>query len=173
MLLRKTSWFWKSGLTAISFVLILSISGCSDAPPEENTVLETVIDVQDIQEESEEDADEIISVCIDLYEKAEEEEENKLADLETIRSIVNRLGENGYSAVDSKNQIDMTEPEQVTNFCEMVDEKEEAEISIIEVSYLPGFVKYDLQTKDGNVDVVRSHYKYENGNIQRNTTGSY
>ena len=142
MLLRKTSWFWKSGLTAISFVLILSISGCSDAPPEENTVLETVIDVQDIQEESEEDADEIISVCIDLYEKAEEE--NKLADLETIRSIVNRLGENGYSAVDSKNQIDMTEPEQVTNFCEMVDEKEEAEIFIIEVSYLPGFVKYDL-----------------------------
>ena len=171
MLLRKTSWFWKSGLTAISFVLILSISGCSDAPPEEDTVLETVIDVQDIQEESEEDADEIISVCIALYEKAEEE--NKLADLETIRSIVNRLGENGYSAVDSKNQIDMTEPEQVAHFCEMVDAKEEAEISIIEVSYLPGFVKYDLQTKDGNVDMVRSHYKYENGNIQRNTTGSY
>ena len=108
MLLRKTSWSWKSGLAAISFVLILSISGCSDAPPEENTVSETVIDVQAIQEESEEDADEIISVCIDLYEKAEEE--NKLADLETIRSIVNRLGENGYSAVDSRNQINMTEP---------------------------------------------------------------
>ena len=32
MLLRKTTWFWKSGLAAISFVLILSISGCSDAP---------------------------------------------------------------------------------------------------------------------------------------------
>ena len=40
MLLRKTTWFWKSGLAAISFVLILSISGCSDAPPEENTVSE-------------------------------------------------------------------------------------------------------------------------------------
>ena len=51
MLLRKTTWFWKSGLAAISFVLILSISGCSDAPPEENTVSETVIDVQAIQEE--------------------------------------------------------------------------------------------------------------------------
>ena len=50
MLLRKTTWFWKSGLAAISFVLILSISGCSDAPPEKDTVLETVIDVQDIQE---------------------------------------------------------------------------------------------------------------------------
>ena len=171
MLLRKTSWFWKSGLAAISFVLILSISGCSDAPPEENTVSETVIDVQAIQKESEQDADEIINICIDLYEKAAEE--NKLADLETIRGIVNCLGENGYSAVDSKNQIDMTEPEQVAHFCEMVDEKEEAEISIIEVSYLPGFVEYDLQTKDGNVDVVRSYYKYENGTIQRNTIGSY
>ncbi len=129
MLLRKTTWFWKSGLAAISFVLILSISGCSDAPPEENTVSETVIDVQAIQEESEEDADEIISVCIDLYEKAEEE--NKLADLETIRSIVNRLGENGYSAVDSRNQINMTEPEKVVEFCEKVDAQEEAEITIL------------------------------------------
>ena len=171
MLLRKTTWFWKSGLAAISFVLILSISGCSDAPPEENTVSETVIDVQAIQEESEEDADEIISVCIDLYEKAEEE--NKLADLETIRSIVNRLGENGYSAVDSRNQINMTEPEKVVEFCEKVDALEEAEITILEISYLGGFVKYDLHTKDGNVDVVRSYYGYENGEIQKEVTGRY
>lgn len=171
MLLRKTAGFWKSGLVVISLGLIFSIPGCSDSPTEEAAVSETVIDVQNIQEESQEDADEIISICIDLYKKAEEE--NTLADLETIRSIVNRFGENGYSAVDSKNQIDMTKPEQVVGFCEMVDAKKDAEISIIEVSYLPGFVKYDLQTRDGNVDAVRSYYKYENGNIQRNTTRSY
>ena len=171
MLLRKTTWFWKSGLAAISFVLMLSVSGCSDAPPEEDTVSETVIDIQAIQEESEENADEIISVCINLYEKAEEE--NKLADLETIRSIVNRLGENGYPAVDSRNQVNMTEAEQVLEFCEKVDAQEEAEITILEVSYLGGFVKYDLHTKDGNVDVVRSYYKYENGNMKREVTGNY
>ena len=171
MLLRKTTGFWKSGLAAISFVLMLSVSGCSDAPPEEDTVSETVIDIQAIQEESEENADEIISVCINLYEKAEEE--NKLADLETIRSIVNRLGENGYPAVDSRNQINMTDPEKVVEFCEKVDAQEEAEITILEVSYLGGFVKYDLHTKDGNVDVVRSYYKYENGNMKREVTGNY
>ena len=171
MLLRKTSWFWKSGLAAISFVLIFSISGCSDAPPEENTVSETVIDVQAIQEKSEEDADEIINICIELYEKAAEE--NKLADLETIRGIVNRLGENGYPAVDSRNQVNMTEAEQVLEFCEQVDVQEEAEITILEVSYLGGFVKYDLHTKNGNVDVVRSYYKYENGNMKREVTGNY
>ena len=67
----------------------------------------------------------------------------------------------------------MTEPEKVVEFCEKVDAQEEAEITILEVSYLGGFVKYDLHTKDGNVDVVRSYYKYENGDIQREVTGNY
>lgn len=171
MLLRKTAWSWKSGLAVISFVLMLSVSGCSDVPPEEDTVSETVIDIQAIPEDSKENAEEIINICIDLYKKAAEE--NKIADLETIRSIVNCLGENGYPAVDSRNQINMTDPEKVVEFCEKVDAQEEAEITILEVSYLGGFVKYDLHTKDGNVDVVRSYYKYENGDIQREVTGSY
>ena len=171
MLLRKTAWSWKSGLAVISFVLMLSVSGCSDAPPEEDTVSETVIDIQAIPEDSKENAEEIINICIDLYKKAAEE--NKIADLETIRGIVNCLGENGYPAVDSRNQINMTDQEKVVEFCEKVDAQEEAEITILEVSYLGGFVKYDLHTKDGNVDVVRSYYKYENGDIQREVTGSY
>ena len=171
MLLRKTAWSWKSGLAVISFVLMLSVSGCSDASPAEDTVSETVIDIQAIPEDSKENAEEIINICIDLYKKAAEE--NKIADLETIRGIVNCLGENGYPAVDSRNQINMTDPEKVVEFCEKVDAQEEAEITILEVSYLGGFVKYDLHTKDGNVDVVRSYYKYENGDIQREVTGSY
>ena len=93
--------------------------------------------------------------------------------METIRSIVNCLGENGYPAVDSRNQINMTEPEKVVKFCEKVDAQEEAEITILEISYLGGFVKYDLHTKDGNVDVVRSYYKYENGNMKREVIGNY
>ena len=90
MLLRKTAWFWKSGLVVISFLLMHSVS-------------ETVIDIQAIPEEPQENAEEIINICIDLYKKATEE--NKIADLETIRSIVNCLGENGYPAVDSRNQV--------------------------------------------------------------------
>ena len=96
MLLRKMVWSWKSGLAVISFVLMLSVSGCSDASPEEDTVSETVIDVQDVSEEEQENEEEIINICIELYEKAAEE--NKLDDLEIIRSIVNRLGENESAA---------------------------------------------------------------------------
>ena len=171
MLLKKTAWFWKSGLAAISFMLIVSVSGCSDTPQEETAGVETISEVQLSGQKDEEETEKMIECCLELYEKAAEE--NKIDDLETIRSIVNCLGENGYPAVDSRNQINMTEPEKVVEFCEKVDAQEEAEITIIEVSYLGGFVKYDLKTKDGNVDVVRSYYKYENGNMKREVTGSY
>ena len=171
MSLKRTVQFWRIGFIAISIMLLLSVSGCSDTHLEDEQVVESEIAVQDQQQNVKDNEDEIIEICSQLYKKASEE--NKIADLETVRIIVNQFGENGYPAVDSRNQIDMTEAEQVERFCEMVDTQEEAEITIIEVSYLGGFVKYDLETKDGNVDVVRSYYKYENGNMKREVTGSY
>ena len=150
---------------------LLSVSGCSDISSEEVPFVDSEDEVQVQQQNTKENEEEIINTCLHLYENAAEE--NKIADLEVVRSIVNQFGENGYSAVDSKNQIDMTEAEQVVQFCERVDAKEEAKISIIEVTYLGGFVKYDLQTKDGKVDVSRSYYGYKNGNMQKEETGSY
>ena len=171
MSLKRTVQYWRIGFIAISIMMLLSVSGCSDTHLEDEQVVESEIAVQVQQQNVKDNEDEIIEICSQLYKKASEE--NKIADLETVRIIVNQFGENGYPAVDSRNQIDMTEAEQVEWFCEMVDTQEEAEITIIEVSYLGGFVKYDLETKGGNVDVVRSYYKYENGNMKREVTGSY
>ena len=171
MSLKRTVQYWRIGFIAISIMILLSVPGCGDTHLEDEQVVESEIAVQDQQQNVKDNEDEIIEICSQLYKKASEE--NKIADLETVRIIVNQFGENGYPAVDSRNQIDMTEAEQVEWFCEMVDTQEEAEITIIEVSYLGGFIKYDLETKDGNVDVVRSYYKYENGNMKREVTGSY
>ena len=171
MSLKRTVQYWRIGFIAISIMILLSVPGCGDTHLEDEQVVESEIAVQDQQQNVKDNEDEIIEICSQLYKKASEE--NKIADLEMIRIIVNQFGENGYPAVDSRNQIDMTEAEQVERFCEMVDTQEEAEITIIEVSYLGGFIKYDLETKDGNVDVVRSYYKYENGNMKREVTGSY
>lgn len=150
---------------------LLSVSGCSDISSEEVPFVDSEDEVQVQQQNTKENEEEIINTCLHLYENAAEE--NKIADLEVVRSIVNQFGENGYSAVDSKNQIDMTEAEQVVEFCEIVETQGEAEITIIEVGYSGGFVKYDLNTKDGKVNVVNTCYKYENGNMQREATISY
>ena len=171
MSLKRTVQYWRIGFIAISIMILLSVPGCGDTHLEDEQVVESEIAVQDQQQNVKDNEDEIIEICSQLYKKASEE--NKIADLETVRIIVNQFGENGYPAVDSRNQINMTEPEKVVEFCEKVDAQEEAEITILEVSYLGGFVKYDLHAKDGNVDVVRSYYKYENGDMHREVTGSY
>lgn len=168
MLSKKAVWFWNRGLAAVSLVFILSISGCSDIAPEEQGEGEIHDRSQDVEDD---DADEMADICLDLYEKAEKE--NKADDLEMLRSIVSRFGEYGYPAVDSKNQINMTEAEQVIRFCEKADAQEEAEITIFVVGALDGFLKYDLQAKDGNIEVARSYYVYENGTIQRNFAENY
>ena len=150
---------------------LLSVSGCSDISSEEVPFVDSEDEVQVQQQNTQENEEEIINTCLHLYENAAEE--NKIADLEVVRSIVNQFGENGYSAVDSKNQVDMTQADQVVEFCEIVETQGEAEITIIEVGYSGGFVKYDLNTKDGKVNVVNTCYKYENGNMQREATISY
>lgn len=171
MLWKKTEWFWNIGLIAINTTLLLGVSGCDKAPQINTQTIENESEIQSLRQNGQEEAEKIIGICYGLYEKAAEE--NKLADLEVIRSIVNRLGENGYAAVDSENQIDMTEAEQVTQFCELADAKEEAELSIIVVSHLGGFTKYDLKTEDGNVDIVQGYYQYESGQLKNMSTGSY
>lgn len=171
MSLKRIVQFWRSGFIVISIMTLLSVSGCSDISSEEVPFVDSEDEVQVQQQNTKENEEEIINTCLHLYENAAEE--NKIADLEVVRSIVNQFGENGYSAVDSKNQVDMTQADQVVEFCEIVETQGEAEITIIEVGYSGGFVKYDLNTKDGKVNVVNTCYKYKNGNMQREATISY
>ena len=109
MSLKRTVQYWRIGFIAISIMMLLSVSGCSDTHLEDEQVVESEIAVQDQQQNVKDNEDEIIEICSQLYKKASEE--NKIADLETVRIIVNQFGENGYPAVDSRNQINMTEPE--------------------------------------------------------------
>ncbi|MCI6630909.1 MAG: DUF6070 family protein, partial [Lachnospiraceae bacterium] len=162
---------WKSGIAAVGFALICSVSGCGDTPREEIYVEEAATETSVTQDNTTEKEEKFIKICQDLYEKADQE--NEMADLETIRGIVARFGENGYPAVDSRNQVDMVQAEQLMQFCETVNAKGTAEITVIQVDTLGGFVAYDLHTSDGTVDVVRSYYKYQEKQIRRVVTGTY
>ncbi len=114
---------------------------------------------------------ELAAICLSLYRQAAKD--NKLSDLDTIRSIVKQLGIHGYPAVDRENQVDMEKAEQVLAFCEKVKSGKEAEITVIEVNDQAGFARYDLHTGGGTVDVVRSYYKYENETLRREAMVSY
>lgn len=182
MLLEKTRKFWKAGLAETNKILSLfvltgivsfMIAGCGDELPEVSEVREIVVDheVSPTNEDDFEDAISIAAVYRDIYDEAVEA--NTLGSLETMRSIVARLGENGYVAVDSENQVDMTGAEQVMEFCKAVNEKKSTTLTIIVIKDL-GFRKFDLKTEDGSVNIVRGYYQYDqNGCLQNRDTVRY
>ncbi len=164
MLWKKTGKFWTGGLAAISFAVLACVLGCGDRNQESMKVREAVSQTKD-------DTAAMEKICLDLYKKAAQEQ--RLGELETIRAIVQRFGEYGYPAVDSKNQVNMTEAEQVVRFCEAVEKQETAVLTVFEIDDRGGFVKYDLQTAGTGVEVQRSYYQYKNKVFQRRTAECY
>ena len=202
MLWEKIKKFWKAGLaetikdTAIPsgahvpfgskeekkkiltlFVMagtaILVMTGCCNELQEVQENREIVVD-NEVRLPNEDDFDDAVSIAAiyrDIYDEAVET--NTLSSLETLRRIVARLGENGYVAVDSENQVDMAGAEQVIEFCKAVDEKKSALLTIIVIKDF-GFRKFDLKTEDGNVNIVRGYYQYDqDGCLQNRSTVSY
>lgn len=182
MLWKKINRFWKAGLieksrkylllTTIGMVFVM-MTGCgnelSDASDNEMTSSDT--QTYSSNENESDEAENIAEIYQDIYDDAIET--NTLGSLEIKRRIITRLGENGYVAVDSENQIDMAGAEQVLAFCETVDKKESDELTIIVVTDL-GFRKFDMETENGNVNIVRGYYQYDqSGHIQNRNTVSY
>lgn len=97
-----------------------------------------------------------------IYEEAEEKK--ALGSVETVQKIVSVLGEEGYTAIDIDNKVDMVNSEKLIKFCEQVEEKKKSETTLIAVMYNGGFIQYDLSTSDGKVNVVRSVSNWK-GNI--------
>ncbi len=111
---KKEGSVWRCVLCVWSILLLLSLSGCSDTSMPDTQTKQNKNEVQNYEKNNQDESDKMTAVCGDLYEKAASEDHKD--DLETIRSIVRRFGENGYVSVDSKNQIDMTNASRQSNF---------------------------------------------------------
>ena len=96
-----------------------------------------------------------------LYEEAVKE--NTLETLELQQKIIEYFGNIGYAAVDLDNQVDMVNYQQVEEFCGKAEQKKSGEITIFSVMNGGNFVRYDMQTDQGKVDVIVSSLKWKNG----------
>lgn len=99
----------------------------------------------------------------DIYERAAGE--GKLSSLETIQDIVDRLGEEGYCAIDmeNENQVNLTHPEKIEEFCSLVELGKKGEETIISIMEDGGFIRFDLETVHGEVFVTRSVLQWKGG----------
>ena len=117
------------------------------------------------------DAESIAAVYEDICREAAKA--NVQDSLEVTRRIVAGLGEKGYVAVDSENQVDMAGAGQVAAFCKAVEENKKDKLTILQVTGR-GFRKFDLQTEGGEVNIIRGYYQYgQNGHLQNRSTAGY
>lgn len=173
--------FWKSRFLVIGLIVAVHLSGCSDFKEEDSENIayqpeqqerKTTDEITMKRSETEEkEVEEILEICSKTYEKAAEE--GKLGDLEMIRGLVNCLGEKGYTAVDHENQINMTEYENVIQFCEKAETKKSGRMTIIEVARNGSCIVRNMETQDGNVNVIRSYYVYEDGELKLSSEDLY
>lgn len=151
--------------------LLMMVTGCSSAtnPPYELSEEEVTADSADTTV----DSVMIAELYRDIYEQASSEQ--RLGSLEMIQSIVNRLGEHGYAALDTENhnQVNMTHPELLEQFCGLVEENGEGNAMFFCVSGGGGFVRFDLKTSDGQVMVTRSVLCWSDGEPEISYMNSY
>lgn len=87
----------------------------------------------------------------DIFTQASND--NKLETLEFKQKIINCLGKAGFAATDTENQIDMVNPNLVEQFCKTASNQQEGEVTILRVLDDGGFVRLDLHTVQGNIEV--------------------
>ena len=166
-------------IVAAMVILLLIMTGCGEELQMVSDSVKTELETASIEEESSEikqetseiENERITTVYDNIYK--EMQEEKTLGSLSAMRTIVTRLGALGYTAVDCKNQVDMVGTKQVMQFCERVEAKEKAVLTMIAVSELGGFTKYDLQTEDGSIVSIQEYYQYEKGQLKKNCTERY
>ena len=158
-------------------VLLFIVAGCGKKAeenqkiPQNEEIREEYSEKEQMGENRDSDGESIAELYRDIYEQAAEM--GTVGELEVTRSMVERIGEHGYAVVDEENQIDMVGSEQVLRFCRSVEEAQDDKLTIIAVTGSGGFIKYDLHTAEGAVNVTREDYQYSNGILKNLSTVSY
>ncbi len=178
----------KTHLLLLVCMLAIALTGCRSRPQTESFTASDASDAPDGAAPSGEcsiEAQKIAECCQDLYHRAAET--GTVGMPEAVRRIVERLGEHGYVAVDSKNQVNMTKAERVLEFCRAADSvtppsavlpdddgAARNELTIVEVTYTGGFFTYDLELTDKTVTVERGSYEFDaDGALLNKSTARY
>ena len=167
----------KQKLFIAAGVLLFIVSGCGKKAeenqkiPQNAEVREEYSEKEQMGENRDSDGESIAELYRDIYEQAVEM--GTVGELEVTRRMVERIGEHGYAVVDEENQIDMVGSEQVLRFCRSVEEAQDDKLTIIAVTSSGGFIKYDLHTAEGAVNVTRGYYQYSNGILKNLSIVSY
>lgn len=87
--------------------------------------------------------------------------ENALYELSTIQKSMDYFGKYGYAVIDSYNQLDMVQSIKVDDFLKKAEKEKNGKTTIFQVIAGDYFIRYDLKTKQGKIDVEVSSFKWK------------
>lgn len=171
-MLRKRCVIWETCLLVFGVLFAFYLMGCNHRI-DSGEVNEAENEKQKMKEKKIEEkvVEEIVEICLESYTKAEKED--RLDDLEMIRELLDKLGKNGYTAVDSENQMNMTEHEKLLQFCEAVEAKKRSHMTVVEVSGKGSCIIREMETKNGDVKLIRNYYVYGDEKMELSSKDTY
>lgn len=156
--------YWQQNWIIIIFFFCFILQGCGMVSIDESPIASTSQRANPDLHKKQTENSAIFTICQPLFEKFCHA--SKPMDIEKVRKIVSIMGSYGYAAIDTCNQINMTKSEQVLEFYESVIEAQKDSLTVIVVGYTGEFFLYNLETKDGKMDINKGLYRYDKGTIQ-------
>lgn len=155
-------------LTIMLFGITITISGCSKKGSGQNLVVDLSKTGNFAETDITEDSKKLAECYRDIYGDAKTEK----GTFEEMAQLIQCLGEAGFVAVDAENQIDLTHPEQVENFCQKV-KTSKSSLTIYVVMQEEGGIRYHFTASDGKVDVVQSKIEWDGNYIREDYIQEY
>lgn len=166
----------------VACFLSITLTGCALPQPSqsdgfaESQAIERISKIpseisSEIQSKNPDEEEEFLHTCLEFYQN--DKPDSDLEELSWIQTMAEYLGSKGYTAVDSKNQIDMTKPEQAIEFCQRAENGQEGRLTLIEVIDSRGLVKYDFQTQDSRIEVEKKYFEYQDGVLKLADLGRF
>lgn len=143
---------WKRWMIAGLLIIVVG-SGCGYGAERRTDQKTEEIKEPESEENRKEDSLRLAERLKDLYEQEK--------DTETIQeTIIRAIGEQGYAAVDTDNQINMVNYSQMETFCQQAEEGKKAKATLFCVTKEGGWIRYDLEAEQGGLKAAVSSLQW-------------
>lgn len=90
-----------------------------------------------------------------------------------VQQIIERLGDNGYIAIDSENKVDMTNAEVMRQFINTSKSGEQTKVYVLQIFYSGGCNLLSIASDKGRVWVVQNYYSFQDGHLKESAKSEF
>lgn len=118
----------------------------------------------------------LVSLYQEIYEETIQNQSfgNEASkNLTIVQEIAQKLEAQGVTAIDSENQVNMTNPQQMQAFISALKNRETAGLTVLIVSAYDRFTEYCLRAEGGALEAEKTYYQYADGAFEAKSSVSF